>query len=96
MNRDQALSILRECKPAFERKYSVRRLGLFGSVARDEARDDSDIDVVIDLPPHDLWTMVGLRLELEEHLGASVDLVRYRGDLPPRLKRRIDGEAVYV
>jgi predicted nucleotidyltransferase len=48
MRRDLAISTLRGFLPALRRDYGVRRIGLFGSTARDEARDDSDLDLLVD------------------------------------------------
>ncbi|MEM6838724.1 MAG: nucleotidyltransferase domain-containing protein [Cyanobacteria bacterium P01_C01_bin.120] len=71
------------------------RLGIFGSVARGEATNTSDVDVVVEMPP-DLCSMVHLKHQLQESLQVSVDLVRYRPHMNAFLKRRIDQEAIYV
>ena len=47
-----------------EQRYVVTRLGIFGSVARDEAADNSDVDVVVEMAPH-LFGRVSLKEELE-------------------------------
>ena len=49
MTRDEVLTKLRALKPELEREYGITRLRLFGSHARDEAKDDSDIDLIVDL-----------------------------------------------
>ncbi len=48
MRRDVAISTLRGYLPAILRHFGVRRIALFGSTARDEARDDSDLDILVD------------------------------------------------
>jgi predicted nucleotidyltransferase len=45
MRREEAISTLRSFLPAIQRDFGVRRLSLFGSTAREEARDDSDLDI---------------------------------------------------
>ena len=95
MRREVALKLLREHKRGFEERYGVTRLGIFGSVARDEAADESDVDVVVEMAP-DLFGRVSLKEELETILGAKVDLVRYWRRMNHYLKRRIDREAYYV
>jgi hypothetical protein len=95
MKQEAALKILREHKRELEEKYGVTRLGIFGSVARDEATDSSDVDVVVEMAP-DLFGRVSLKKELETILGAKVDLVRYWRHMNHYLKRRIDKEAHYV
>lgn len=95
MQRDEVLQILREHKPELATKYGVTRLGIFGSVARDEATQSSDVDIVVEMPP-DLFHMVHMKEELEQLLSGSVDLIRYQRYLSARLKQRIDNEAIYV
>jgi predicted nucleotidyltransferase len=76
-------------------RYGVTRLGIFGSVARDEAADESDVDVVVEMTPA-MFGRVSLKEELETILGVKVDLVRYWRRMNHYLKRRIDKEARYV
>ncbi len=95
MKREQALKLLREHKQEFEGRYGITRLGIFGSVARDEAVDSSDVDVVVEMPP-DMFARVSLKEELETILRSKVDVVRYWRRMNQYLKRRIDREAYYV
>ncbi|MBC2698543.1 MAG: nucleotidyltransferase [ANME-2 cluster archaeon] len=95
MKREQALKLLREHKQEFEEQYGITRLGIFGSVARDEAVDSSDVDVVVEMPP-DMFARVSLKEELETIFRSKVDLVRYWRRMNHYLKRRIDREAYYV
>jgi uncharacterized protein len=62
---------------------------------REESREGSDVDVVVDMPP-DLFAMVHLKEQLEKAFQAQVDLVRYRKQMDAFLKQRIDNEAEYV
>lgn len=60
------------------KQAGVTRSSLFGSVARGEAKDDSDIDILVDLPKEkDLLEFVHLKHSLENVLGRKVDLVEY-------------------
>lgn len=95
MEPDLILEKLSEIKPKLLEKYGVTNLGIFGSLARNEATDTSDIDIVVKMPP-DLFMMVHLKNELQEILQTPVDLVRYHQTLNPFLKARIDQEAIYV
>lgn len=76
--------------------FGIRRLGVFGSVAREENRADSDVDIVVELAAPSLSTMYELRTALTGLLGCKVDLVRMRGSLSPFLKANIEKDAVYV
>ena len=95
MRREAALKVLREHKQEFEERYGVTRLGIFGSVARDEADERSDVDVVVEMAP-DMFARVSLKEELETILRTKVDLVRYWRRMNHHLKTRIDREAQYV
>ncbi|MCF8050294.1 MAG: nucleotidyltransferase domain-containing protein [Desulfobacterales bacterium] len=96
MGKDAVISMLRFVKPKFEKDYGLRRLGLFGSVARGEKEARRDVDVVVDLDRQDLFVLIGIKQELEESLHTSVDVVSYRKNMNPFLKRSIDAEAIYV
>ena len=76
--------------------YNVR---VFGSVARDEATPESDVDLLIDLEPgRTLFDLGGLVLDLEETLGRKVDVVEvpshFRSPTTKRISERIQREAV--
>ena len=96
MEREEIISLLREYKNQSAPKYGIQALGVFGSVARQEAREDSDVDVVIKMEPPNLITMSRIRIELEEIIRQHVDVVHYRERMNRLLKEKIDREAVYV
>ena len=95
MRRDKVLNILMKHKQELRDRYGVTRLGIFGSVARDEAAESSDVDIVVDMEPN-LFARVRLKEDLESFLGTRVDLVRYWWRMNHYLKKRIDKEAYYV
>ena len=96
MNKDAIINLLKSVKPKFEKDCGLRRLGLFGSVARGGKEVSRDVDVVVDLERQDLFVLIGIKQELEESLHTTVDVVSYRKNMNPFLKRRIDAEAIYV
>jgi len=69
---------------------------VFGSVARDEAGEESDVDVVYETDSPNLFRAAHMKRELEAIFRRRVDVVRWRERLNPRLKTRIAREAVYV
>lgn len=95
-DRDRILATLRQLAPDLHQKYGVTRLGIFGSVARNEATPNSDIDIVLELTVPDLFTMVDIKADLEQIFQRSIDLIRYRPRMNPYLKRRIDRDAIYI
>lgn len=75
-------------------ELGVASLAVFGSVARGEARPDSDVDLLVELNRRmGLFEFAGLKLRLEELLGAKVDLVMPSA-LKPRVRERVLGEAI--
>lgn len=92
---DDLLRILKERKADLKTAYGVTDIGVFGSLARGEETPDSDIDVVVKMPP-DLIKRACLKEELESILGKKVDVVRYRLGMNKYLKKRIDNEGFYV
>ena len=74
----------------------MTKLGIFGSVARDEASDVSDVDVVVEMQKPDLFYMVHIKEELEDVLHCPVDIVHYRKKMNDLLKNRINRYVVYV
>jgi len=95
-NRETVLQELRRLKPDFAKQYGVTKLGIFGSFARNEIREDSDVDVVVEMNEPDLFYMVHIKDALERRFKVPVDVIRYRAVMNKYLKARIDSEAVYV
>jgi len=95
-NRETVLGELRKLKPDLEKQYGVTKIGIFGSFARNEIREDSDVDVVVEMSEPDLFYMVHIKDMLEKRFQMPVDVIRYRAMMNRYLKARIDREAVYV
>jgi len=75
-------------------KYGARNVRVFGSVARGEADEGSDLDLLVELEPgRTLFDLGGLQYELEQLLGRRVDVVTERG-LKRRIRERVLREAV--
>jgi hypothetical protein len=96
IRRDEALAVLSKLKGEFAERYGITALGLFGSVAREQAIGTSDVDVVIKMRDPNLFTLVHVKETLEEALHEHVDIVHYRERMNGFLKNRIDREAIYV
>ena len=98
MNRDEALVILSSHRGELRQKFGVKSIAVFGSTARNEARSDSDVDVLVEFDPDaeiGLFDFIRLQWLLEELLDNKVDLVTQSG-LIPELRDIILKEAVYV
>jgi len=96
MGRNEIVSALQDFKIRYSAQFGIQSLGIFGSVARDDARDDSDVDVVIKIDPPNIITLSRIRLEIEEIIHKHVDIVHYREKMNKLLKSRIDSQSVYV
>ena len=93
MNRDDVLKVLRTHKAALSERFGVTELALFGSFARDQATDDSDVDVLVrfGMPP-DWQRYFGAQGYLEELLGRPVDLATnqdLRDEIRPYVQREV-------
>ena len=96
MNRDGVLDQLARSKPTLVARFDVDRLALFGSTARDAARADSDIDILVAFDgPATSERYFGVQFFLEDLLGRPVDLVTDKA-LRPELRPFIEREAVHV
>lgn len=96
MGRNDILTILREFKQHFAEKYGILEIGIFGSTARDEAREDSDIDICIKTKTPDPFAIVHIKEEIESRVRKHVDIVRIREKMNPFLRERIEKEGIYV
>lgn len=96
MNRSRVLELLTQSKPLLMEKYGVTRLALFGSIARDTARSESDIDILIAFDgPATSERYFGVQFYLEDLFGCPVDLVTENA-LRAELRPYIEQEAVHV
>ena len=96
MERARVLELLAESKALLAKRYSVTRLALFGSTARNMAGENSDVDILVSFDgPADSERYFGVQFYLEDLLGCSVDLVTDKA-LRPELRPFIEKEALIV
>jgi predicted nucleotidyltransferase len=96
MKREDVVRILKAHQSELRKQYGVKSLALFGSVAREEAQPDSDVDLLVEFDrPVGLFAFIGLQQYLEAQLGRKVDLGTLRS-LKPRLKASVLQEAIRV
>lgn len=85
---------LKENKQILKEKFFVEKIGYFGSYARGEQTEDSDIDILVELSKPLGWDFIDLKEFLEEILDREVDLVTVKA-LKPQLKDQILNEVIY-
>ena len=77
-------------------RLGIERMGLFGSLVREEQRPESDIDVCISLSRPDLFLYAEISDDLEQVLGRRIDLVSLNAKMPPAFRRQLEKEVEYV
>jgi len=96
MRREEVIQKLRQHYTGLVKNYGITSLALFGSVARDEATDTSDVDVLVDFgAPPTFDQYMGLKIFLEDLLQCQVDVVTRRA-LKERIRPYVEKEAVRV
>ena len=90
------MTLLRAHKPVLEQRFGVQRLAILGSVARDAARADSDVDVLVGFDrvptPEEFF---GVQFYLEDLMGCAVDLVTETA-LRPQLRPCVERDAIAI
>lgn len=94
-NSQECIKKLRENMPYIKKEYGVTGLYLFGSVARGDNRPDSDVDILVDMPPR-IFLMTALKDYLENLLHSSVDLVRKHSHLSTNFLKQISKDAISI
>jgi len=95
MTKKEILNYLSNHKKEFQKMYEIEEIGLFGSYARNEAKEDSDIDIFVQMKP-DLFKLVELKQQIEKDLQKKVDIIRNHKYIKPLLLKMIQKEITYV
>lgn len=93
IDKEYILKFLRQNKDFLRKEFGVSHISLFGSFARGEETEESDIDLFVDMPP-DLHKLLSLIEFLEKKLNRKIDIVRNREHLKQRLIKRIQEEKI--
>ncbi len=96
MNKQEILDLLHDHYAEIERRFHVKQLSLFGSAARDEMTDKSDIDVLVEFDgPATFDGYMGLKGYMEELFSKKVDLITASG-LKPRARPHVEKDLIHV
>lgn len=94
---EEVLEILREFKRTAGEKYGIEQLGLFGSTARGEQKEGSDIDVCIKPQKSiDYFTLQDIKEELEKLFHVKVDLLTLHENMRLLFRQNIERDAIYI
>jgi len=96
LTQKEILHYLKSYKEEKQALYHIKQIGLFGSYARGEENQNSDIDVVVDFSKPDLLNQVGIMQELEEKFHTKVDVIALWKKMNPKLLSRIQKDVIYV
>jgi len=88
-------SKLQEIKPVLTERFHVSKIGYFGSYARGQQTDNSDLDLVVEFSQPVGWAFFTLESFLEQSLGLSIDLITKNG-LKDRIKESILNQVKYI
>jgi len=96
MKNTEIIQLLRQHRDELRKRFGVKSLAVFGSVARGEAGPKSDVDILVEFEGRATFDRyMGLKFFLEDLLGRRVDLVT-RKALKPRMRPFVEREAIYV
>lgn len=92
---NEYLELLKMHVSELKEQFGVRSFRLFGSVARGEQKEDSDVDVCVEMAP-DMYLLIALKQFLEKLLGCSVDVIRMHRNMNKLLLKQIEKDGIYV
>ena len=95
IDKTNILNYLKEHYSEFKNNYNVEQIGLFGSYARDEATENSDIDIFVKMKPS-LFDMVAIKEQIENDLDRKVDIVREHKNIKPIFLKMIQKDLIYA
>ena len=90
------INLLRDYMAKNASKYGITRMGIFGSVARGEQTEGSDVDVYLETSKPSMFALVHIKEDLQALFGCNVDIVRLRERMDTFLNSRIEKEGIYV
>ena len=93
---NEYLTKIRQFKQQCAEKYGIISIGIFGSVARGEQHEGSDLDVFVELKEPDPFVMFDIKEELEHICNCKIDLLRLRKNLRSLISQRIEKDGIYA
>ena len=95
ITKEYIIQKLIELKPILSKDFSVKKIGLFGSFAKNSNTEDSDIDLLVELKKPIGWKILSLELYLEKIFNKKIDLVT-KNALKDQIKKEILEEVNYI
>jgi len=95
MTKVAILNYLKKHYQEYKSQYNVEKIGLFGSYARDEATNESDIDIFVKMKPN-IFGMIAIKEQIEEDLHVKVDIIREHKNIKPFFLEMINKDLIYA
>ena len=96
MSREECIDVLKSCSDTLKSDYGITSLLLLGSTARDEQKENSDVDVFVETLTPNSFLLMETKEFLEKSTGRHVDIIRNHRNLNPRLRKRIERDGINV
>ena len=96
ITKDEIITFLKQYKKEHLKEYHLRKIGIFGSIARGDNHNLSDIDVVVEFTKPNLFIQAGIMEDLKEHFNIDVDVIALSNQTNPKLLKRINQDVIYV
>ena len=96
MSRKECIDLLKTCSNTLRSEYGITSLRLFGSTARDEQKESSDVDVFVETLTPNPFLLMEAKEFIEKSMGRPVDIIRNHCNLNPRLRKRIERDGITV
>ena len=96
MSRKECIDLLKTCSNTLRSEYGITSLRLFGSTARDEQKESSDVDVFVETLTPNPFLLMEAKEFIEKSMGRHVDIIRNHRNLNPRLRKRIERDGITV
>lgn len=96
LSHTEIMDILKNDKPFLRKEFGVINIGLFGSYAKGNQKEDSDIDLLVELKEPRFEWLAGLQIYLETKFGRKIELVRKGKNVNRRVTQRIERDVIYA
>lgn len=96
MNKADYIELLLSCSSTLRKNYGIKSLRLFGSIARGDGNEGSDVDIFVETETPNPFILLDAKDFLERRIGRPVDIIRNHNNLNPRLRNRIERDGVAV
>ena len=96
MNQNECVNLLQSSSDVLRKEYGIISLRLFGSMARGEQTDSSDVDIFVDTQTPNPFVLMNAKDYLTKIMKRPVDIIRNHKNLNPRLRRRIERDGILV